>query len=155
MDSNPNARRLRREQTEEQKQLGQALRAGRLAGFKFRRPPPVGTYCLDLYCPLARRSIELDGFQHGLPTQRHPDQERSGFLADRDIEERRFWNRQRRHNRQGVRLEIWRAVHRRSGGTQVERKTENRRFVPPQPNPIAPLSGSLPASGEREKDFQS
>src|SRR5436190_19652126 len=64
-----NARRLRREQTKEEKQLWQALRAGRFAGFKFRRQHPIGEYTLDFYCPLARLSVELDGFGHGLPNQ--------------------------------------------------------------------------------------
>jgi hypothetical protein len=37
-----NARRLRHEQTDEEKELWQALRAGRFAGFKFRRQHPLG-----------------------------------------------------------------------------------------------------------------
>lgn len=57
-----NARRLRREQTDEEKELWRALRAGRFAGFKFRRQHPLGEYFLDFYCPAAKLSIELDGF---------------------------------------------------------------------------------------------
>ena len=41
------ARRLQREQTEEEKQLWRALKAGRFAGFKFRRQHPQGEYFLD------------------------------------------------------------------------------------------------------------
>ena len=52
-----NARRLRREQTDEEKQLWRALRAGRFAGFKFRRQHPLGKYYLDVFCPLARLSV--------------------------------------------------------------------------------------------------
>jgi ATP-dependent helicase HrpA/adenine-specific DNA-methyltransferase len=44
MDSIDNARRLRRHQTDEEKQLWRPLRAGRFAGFKFRRQHPVGHY---------------------------------------------------------------------------------------------------------------
>src|SRR5437667_10114284 len=69
-----NARRLRREQTREEKELWRALRAGRFAGFKFRRQHPSGKYSLDFYCPTARLSIELDGFQHGMPGQRQRDE---------------------------------------------------------------------------------
>jgi len=69
MNPTANARRLRREQTKEEKHLWHALRAGRFAGFKFRRQHPIGQYTLDFYCPLARLSVELDGFGHGLPKQ--------------------------------------------------------------------------------------
>jgi very-short-patch-repair endonuclease len=127
-----NARRLRREQTDEEKELWRALRAGRFAGFKFRRQSPQGGYFLDFYCPAAKLSIELDGFQHGLPGQHQRDQEREQFLASKGIEELRFWNRQWRRNREGVLLEIWNALHRRTGCVAVMRKMQNHRFLPPK-----------------------
>jgi len=102
VNSTPNARRPRRQQTLEEKQLWRALRAGHLAGFKFRRQHPLGGYTLDFYCPLARLSVELDGFAHGLPQQIAADVEREKFLLAQDIEELRFWNRQWRQNRDGV-----------------------------------------------------
>jgi len=71
-----NARRLRAKETQAEKDLWNALRAGRFAGFKFRRQHPVGKYNLDFYCPAAKLSIELDGFHHGLPEQREHDTER-------------------------------------------------------------------------------
>ena len=46
MNTTPNARRLRREQTREEQQLWRALRAGRCAGFKIRRQHPIGEYTL-------------------------------------------------------------------------------------------------------------
>ncbi len=131
MNPNSNARRLRREQTKEEKQLWQSLRAGRFAGFKFRRQHPIGVYVLDFYCALARVSVELDGFEHGLPARIAKDKAREQFLISRDIEELRFWNRQWRQNREGVLLEIWHALQRRSGCTQVMRKLENQRNFPP------------------------
>ena len=79
------ARRLRRQQTDDE--LWRALRGGRFAGFKFRRQHPVGVYYLDFYCPTAKLSVELDGFQHGLPAQRQRDREREEFLAAEGIEE--------------------------------------------------------------------
>ena len=81
MTSTGNARRLRRKQTKEERQLWQALRAGRFAGFKFRRQHPLGSYTLDFYCSLARVSVELDGFGHGLPRQRQLDFAKQRFLA--------------------------------------------------------------------------
>ena len=139
-----NARRLRHEQTDEEKELWRALRAGRFAGFKFRRQHPLGKYFLDFYCPTAKLSIELDGFQHGLPEQRQRDEEREKFLASEGIEELRFWNHQWRENREGILLEIWNALHRRTGCVAVMRKVQNHRFLPPKADaliqpPLKPL----------------
>ncbi|MGA3163074.1 MAG: DUF559 domain-containing protein [Verrucomicrobiota bacterium] len=119
MNATSNARRLRCEQTDEEKELWRALRAGRFVGFKFRRQHPLGKYFLDFYCPTAKLSIELDGFQHGLPEQRQRDEEREKFLTSEDVEELRFWNHQWRNNREGVLLEIWNALHRRTGCVAV------------------------------------
>ncbi len=138
MDPIANARRLRRDQTDEEKELWRALRAGRFAGFKFRRQHPAGTYCLDFYCAEAMLSVELDGFQHGLPEQMQHDLERKQFLDSKGIEELRFWNHQWRKNRDGVLLEIWDALHRRTGCVKVVRKTENHRFIPPDPDSMTP-----------------
>ncbi len=132
MSTTATARRLRREQTEEEKELWRALRAGRFAGFKFRRQHPLGIYFLDVYCPAAKLSVEFDGFQHGLPEQQRHDEERKKFLADAGIEELRFWNHQWQKNREGVLLEIWNALHRRTGCVAVMRKVENHRYLPPK-----------------------
>ena len=130
------ARRLRREQTDAEKDLWRALKAGRFAGFKFRRQHPKGEYFLDFYCPRAQLSVELDGFQHGLPENLQRDEERTKFLAAEGIEELRFWNHQWRKNREGVLLEIWEALHRRTSCVKVMRKEENHRFVPPKPEQL-------------------
>ena len=132
MNSTANARRLRREQTKEEKELWHALRAGRFAGFKFRRQHPTGIYALDFYCPTAKLSVELDGFQHGVPEQHQRDEERQMFLATQGIEELRFWNHEWKKNREGVLLEIWNALHRRTGCVAVMRKLQNHRYVPPK-----------------------
>jgi ATP-dependent helicase HrpA/adenine-specific DNA-methyltransferase len=138
VNSTGNARRLRKEQTDEEKELWRALRAGRFAGFKFRRQHPLGKHVLDFYCPTAKVSIELDGFQHGLPGQRWHDGEREKALASKGIEELRFWNHQWRANREAVLLEIWNALHRRTGCVAVMRKMQNHRFVPPKVSELIP-----------------
>jgi len=132
MNSTANARRLRREQTKEEKELWHALRAGRFAGFKFRRQYPTGTHVLDFYCPAAKLSVELDGFQHGMPEQHQRDEERHKFLESQGIEELRFWNHQWQENREGVLLEIWNALHRKTGCVAAMRKVHNHRYVPPK-----------------------
>ena len=136
------ARLLRRNQTDEEKQLWHALKAGRFAGFKFRRQHQLGDYYLDFYCPTAELSVELDGFQHGLPEQIQHDAERTKFLDSQGIEELRFWNRQWNKNREGVLLEIWDALHRRTGCVAVMRKVQNHRFVPPIPDRVLPKKGN-------------
>jgi very-short-patch-repair endonuclease len=136
MNPTGNARRLRRQQTREEKTLWQALRAGRFAGFKFRRQHPMAPYFLDFYCPEARLSVELDGFEHGMPGQKTIDKERTEFLSREGVEELRFWNREWRTNRAGVLLAIWEALHRRTGCVKVIRKEENHRFAPPAPSRI-------------------
>ena len=136
MNPTPNARRLRREQTAEEKALWQALRAGRFSGFKFRRQHPLGIYYLDFYCPTAKLSVELDGFQHGHPDRIQHDQQRKNYSLEHGIEELRFWNHQWRKNREGVLLEIWNALHQRTGCVRVIRKTQNLRFIPPDPDQL-------------------
>lgn len=134
-------------QTPEEAQLWQTLRAGRFAGFKFRRQHPLGRYFLDYYCPAARLAVELDGFEHGLPRQQAHDAARGQFLAAEDIEEMRFWNHQWRSNRDGVLWEIWHALQRRTGCLQMMRKVENNRFVPPPADKLARKPARKPASG--------
>jgi len=68
-----------------------------------------------------------------LAEQRKSDEARTELLAANGIEELRFWNHQWRKNREGVLLEIWRAIHRRTGCVQVLRKVENQHYVPPDP----------------------
>jgi very-short-patch-repair endonuclease len=138
------ARRLRRRQTPEERQLWQALRAGRFAGFKFRRQHPLGEYYLDFYCADARLSIELDGSQHGSKTERQHDAVREKVLAAQGIAELRFWNRQWHCNREGVLLEIWDALHARTGCTQILRMTANNRFVPPSLSHVIPKRPAPP-----------
>ena len=144
MNPNTRARQLRRDQTDAEKQLWRKIKAGRFAGFKFRRQHPVGRYFLDCYCPLARLAVELDGFQHGLPEGMERDVEREKFLAEQGIEVLRFWNHQWNNNREGVLLEIWHALHRRTGCVKVMRKAQNHRFLPPKPEQLVGGPKPLP-----------
>ncbi|MGH7950576.1 MAG: DUF559 domain-containing protein [Limisphaerales bacterium] len=125
------ARELRRQQTDEEKELWRALRGRRFAGFKFRRQHTVGDTILDFYCADAKLAVELDGFQHGLPEGIQHDATREKFLAEQGIETLRFWNRQWRENREGCLLEIWNAVQQRSGCVRIMKNAEEQTFVPP------------------------
>jgi very-short-patch-repair endonuclease len=127
----PLARRLRRDQTDEEKELWQVLRGRRFAGFKFRRQHAVGGHILDFYCADAKLAVELDGFQHGLPEGICADKVREKFFVEQDVETLRFWNHQWRKNREGCLLEIWNAVQRRTGCVQIIKNASEQRFIPP------------------------
>ena len=131
MNLKPIARQLRRDQTDEEKQLWRELRGRRFAGFKFRRQHTVGDYILDFYCADAKLAVELDGSQHGFPEGMQRDEVREKFLNQQGIETLRFWNRQWRQNRAGCLLEIWNAVQRRSGWVRGMDNAEEQKFIPP------------------------
>ena len=125
------ARELRRNQTDEEKELWLALRGRRFAGFKFRRQHEVGESVLDFYCADAKLAVELDGFQHGLPAEVQRDNVREKVLAEQGIETLRFWNHQWRINHNGCLLEIWNAVQRRTGCVRIMANAEEQKFIPP------------------------
>ncbi|HWO41117.1 MAG TPA: endonuclease domain-containing protein [Candidatus Eisenbacteria bacterium] len=66
------------------------LRSRQLAGFKFRRQYPVGSFIVDFCCFERRLVIELDGGQHADHTV--ADQRRTAFLASRGYRVLRFWD---------------------------------------------------------------
>jgi very-short-patch-repair endonuclease len=126
------ARELRRNQTDGEKELWQALRGRRFAGFKFRRQHNIGEHILDFYCADAKLDVELDGFQHGLPEGMQRDEAREKFLAEQGIETLRFWNHQWQKNRDGCLLGIWDTLQRRTGCVQTMKNAEEQKFVPPE-----------------------
>src|SRR5512135_2532446 len=72
------ARRLRREPTQAERVLWQALRGRLVGGFKFRRQHMVAGFEVDLYCPAARLAIEVDGPVH--ESQQHYDEARDAVF---------------------------------------------------------------------------
>ena len=86
------ARRMRAEPTDTETKLWWLLRNRRLAGFKFRRQVPVGSYILDFYCHEARLAVEADGGQHSEPGQAAYDARRTEYLKKLGIRVLRFWD---------------------------------------------------------------
>jgi very-short-patch-repair endonuclease len=84
------ARRLRRDQTEAEARLWDALRAGRLEGWKWRRKVPVGAFIVDFLCLEAALAVELDGGVHA--ERADYDAWRDGLLRRRGLQVLRFWN---------------------------------------------------------------
>jgi hypothetical protein len=58
------ARELRHNQTDAEHKFWKQVRNRRLAGLKFRRQRPIGSYIADFICIEKRLIVELDGGQH-------------------------------------------------------------------------------------------
>lgn len=97
--STPIARKLRRNQTEAEKQLWQRLRGRQLLGFKFRRQSPVGGFIADFLCEELRIIIEADGGQHADSAE---DLERTARLQAAGYQVIRYWNNDVMSNMEGV-----------------------------------------------------
>src|SRR5437588_10688179 len=80
-------RQLRKGATQHERLLWRHLQ-----GWKFRRQHPVDRYIIDFYCSEARLAIELDGSGHNFANRESLDQERTRFLASKNILVLRFWN---------------------------------------------------------------
>jgi very-short-patch-repair endonuclease len=97
------ARRLRKNATEVENRLWQALRELR-TGHRFRRQHPIGPYVVDFACPARKLAIEADGGQHTF--QAEEDAARATELARRGYRVIRFWNTEVIDNLPGVLAKI-------------------------------------------------
>ena len=84
------ASHLRRNATFPEGLLRSRLRAGRLAGLKFRRQAPVGPFIVDFYCADKSLVVELDGLSHD-DTQAY-DRDRTQFLEGHGLRVMRYTN---------------------------------------------------------------
>ncbi|MFN4175434.1 endonuclease domain-containing protein [Phenylobacterium sp.] len=98
------ARAMRREDTEAEARLWNALRARRLGGWRWRRQVPKGPFIVDFLCVEASLVVELDGGQHA--DQADYDARRTAFLEGLGLRVIRFWNSAVLTNRKGVCLTI-------------------------------------------------
>ena len=88
------SRSLRRVSTDAERALWNRLRDRRLAGRKFRRQHPIGTYIADFACVEAGLVIELDGGQHFTPGNATYDARRSAAMVAHGFHVLRFTNRE-------------------------------------------------------------
>ena len=102
------AKVLRKEMTDAEQKLWQHLRAGRMAGHKFKRQMPIGPYIADFASPLLHLVIEIDGGQHA--EQATHDEVRTTQLRDKGYTVLRFWNDDVLLRIDVVLEEIWRHV---------------------------------------------
>src|SRR3954462_15119853 len=94
------ARALRRDDTDAEALLWNALRAHRLGGWKWKRQAPRGPFIVDFLCDEASLVVELDGGQHA--DRVAYDAQRTAYLQEMGFRILRFWNRQVMENREGV-----------------------------------------------------
>ena len=109
MDALTFRRRLRRQPTDAERRLWNALRARRFAG-KFRRQHSLGPYVLDLYCADARLAIEADGGGHYSENGQAADASRDAFLASQGVRVLRFTDRQIMTETAMVLEDVWEAI---------------------------------------------
>ena len=94
------ARALRHNQTDAERKFWEQVRNRRLAGLKFNRQHPIGSYIADFVCIEKRLIVELDGAQH--MKQESYDAERETFLSTKGYRVLRFWNVDVLTNMEGV-----------------------------------------------------
>jgi very-short-patch-repair endonuclease len=94
------ARAMRREDTQAEARLWNALRARRLGGWQWRRQVPRGPFIVDFLCIEANLVVELDGGQHA--DQAEYDARRTEYLEGLGLRVIRFWNSAVLTNRDGV-----------------------------------------------------
>ncbi|MFZ0888587.1 MAG: endonuclease domain-containing protein [Candidatus Binataceae bacterium] len=97
------ARRLRRDQTDAERELWMRLRARQL-DVKFRRQYPIRPFVADFCCIERLLVIELDGGQHAMQQAR--DERRSAYLRELGFRVLRFWDTDVLTNIDGVLEEI-------------------------------------------------
>ena len=108
IDLKHRARRLRRQQTDAERELWSRLRSRRVGGAKFRRQHAIGRYVVDFCCPERGLVVEVDGGQHLVKEEY--DLQRTAFLLRRGYRMLRFWDNDVLLNADVVMEEIARAV---------------------------------------------
>ena len=93
------ARSLRRRFTRAELVLWRSLRDRQLAGFKFVRQEPIGSYYVDFCCRERRLIVEVDGGQHADSAR---DRQRDAELAAQGYRVVRIWNNDVLANIDGV-----------------------------------------------------
>jgi very-short-patch-repair endonuclease len=116
------ARQMRREQTDAEQKLWLLLRSRRLAGAKFRRQIPIGSYIADFICPRRKLTVEADGGQH---VNNPNDAERDRWLTKEGYVVIRYGNIDILTNPEGVLSDL------------LERLRERPRYFVAPPHPAA------------------
>ena len=76
------ARALRREMTNSEKRVWEALRRDQCDGLRFRRQEVLDKYIADFYCPALKLVVEIDGKSHDSPEAERYDKDRTESLFE-------------------------------------------------------------------------
>jgi acyl-CoA synthetase (NDP forming)/very-short-patch-repair endonuclease len=154
------ARRPRREMTDAEQKLWQALRAHRFHGFAFRRQAPIGPYIADFVCHQLKLVVEADG---GLHPGSDRDAERDAWLAREGYRVLRFWNNDLLENLEEVLDRIGseiaaapppRPSPARGEGDSAAPETTGAPHMPPQSTaPPPPAWGRAGEGGQNTRDL--
>jgi isoleucyl-tRNA synthetase len=106
-----NARELRKNSTDVEKELWSQLRGRRFDGYKFRRQHDIDKYIVDFVCLSKMLVIELDGGQHAENSNIEYDNERTDYLESKGYRVLRFWNNELNDNFEGVLEVIYNALN--------------------------------------------
>ena len=90
----PNARRLRKEMTDSERNLWTRLRRKQIMDVQFYRQKPLGPYIVDFYAPKAKIVVEVDGSQHIEEDVEQKDVRRDKYLKSQNLSVLRFNNLQ-------------------------------------------------------------
>lgn len=93
------AKILRTNQTDVERKVWNALRAGRLMNYKFKRQVPIADFIVDFVCFEQKLIVEIDGGQH---LESNKDLERDAELNVLGFRVLRFWNNEIIDNLEGV-----------------------------------------------------
>jgi very-short-patch-repair endonuclease len=95
---NPHAKQLRKEMTDAERAVWNAVRGRRLEGFKFKSQWSLGPFVVDFCCWERRLVVEIDGGQHN----EEVDRRRTEWLEEKGYRVIRFWNNDVLTNLEGV-----------------------------------------------------
>ena len=96
------AQHLRKQQTNAESLLWQALRNRKLARWKFRRQHPINGFVVDFVCLDAKLVIEADGATHSTDCEIRQDADRTRILESCGYHVVRFTNMDVYSNLDGV-----------------------------------------------------
>jgi len=94
--------------TDAEQQLWRGLRKRQVAGHRFRRQHPIGSYMVDFVCMEANLIAEVDGGQH--MGREEYDHNRTARLEARGFRVLRFWNHEVLNQTADVMSAIWHAL---------------------------------------------
>ncbi len=96
----PNAKKLRREMTKEERHLWYDFL--RNLPIRVHRQKIIGPYIVDFYIASAKIVIELDGGQHYEEAGQEQDRQRDAYLTENGLTVLRYSNTDIKQNFQGV-----------------------------------------------------